>query len=201
MSENEIEMPLAVNVCIDILSNLNSYRLSVILCEFIQKLDNVIHNANLEAGIAKLNIETGNDNLKQQLITSIMANFENVDIERVQFKKILAQFNDMYGRLNAIEDVVSRIKPPPKENPAKLKDVIPKHISEQLKDCLSECKVLSEQLRNTVNTFAEFKADVYKKVEELNNKYENDLKQIRSDVTYKIADLKREITKQGLNNE
>lgn len=84
MSENEIEMPLAVNVCIDILSNLNSYRLSVILCEFIQKLDNVIHNKNLEAGIAKLNIETGNDNLKQQLITSIMANFENIDIERVE---------------------------------------------------------------------------------------------------------------------
>ena len=113
------------------------------------------------------------------------------EFDDIQFKKILAQFNDMYGRLNAIEDVVSRIKPPPKENPAKLKDVAPKHISEQLKDCLSECKVLSEQLRN----------DVYKKVEELNNKYENDLKQIRSDVTYKIADLKREITKQGLNNE
>lgn len=123
------------------------------------------------------------------------------EFDDIQFKKILAQFNDMYGRLNAIEDVVNRIKPPPKENPAKLKDVAPKHISEQLKDCLSECKVLSEQLRNTVNTFAEFKADVYKKVEELNNKYENDLKQIRSDVTYKIADLKREITKQGLNNE
>lgn len=84
MSENEIEMPLAVNVCIDILSNLNSYRLAKTLCEFIQKLDNVIHNKNLEAGIAKLNIETGNDNLKQQLITSIMANFENVDIERVE---------------------------------------------------------------------------------------------------------------------
>ena len=83
MSENN-EMPLAVGVCIDILSNLNSYRLSVILCEFIQKLDNVIHNANLEAGIAKLNIETGNNNLKQQLITSIMANFENVNIERVE---------------------------------------------------------------------------------------------------------------------
>jgi len=123
------------------------------------------------------------------------------EFDDIQFKKILAQFNDMYGRLNVIEDVVSRIKPPPKENPAKLKDVAPKRISEQLKDCLSECKVLSEQLRNTVNTFAEFKADVYKKVEELNNKYENDLKQIRSDVTYKIADLKREITKQGLNNE
>ena len=123
------------------------------------------------------------------------------EFDDIQFKKILAQFNDMYGRLNVIEDVVSRIKPPPKENPAKLKDVAPKRISEQLKDCLSECKVLSEQLRSAVNTFAEFKADVYKKVEELNNKYENDLKQIRSDVTYKIADLKREITKQGLNNE
>lgn len=123
------------------------------------------------------------------------------EFDDIQFKKILAQFNDMYGRLNVIEDVVSRIKPPPKENPAKLKDVAPKRISEQLTDCLSECKVLSEQLRNAVNTFAEFKADVYKKVEELNNKYENDLKQIRSDVTYKIADLKREITKQGLNNE
>ena len=123
------------------------------------------------------------------------------EFDDIQFKKILAQFNDMYGRLNAIEDAIMGIKPPPKENPAKLKDVAPKHISEQLKDCLSECKVLSEQLRNTVNTFAEFKTDVYKKVEELNNKYENDLKQIRSDVTYKIADLKREITKQGLNNE
>lgn len=123
------------------------------------------------------------------------------EFDDIQFKKILAQFNDMYGRLKVIEDVVSRIKPPPKENPAKLKDVVPKRISEQLTDCLSECKVLSEQLRNTVNTFAEFKADVYKKVEELNNKYENDLKQIKSDVTYKIADLKREITKQGLNNE
>ena len=129
------------------------------------------------------------------------------EFDDIQFKKILAQFNDMYGRLNAIEDVVSRIKPPPKENPAKVNppkvnaEVVSKRTSEQLKDCLSECKVLSEQLRNTVNTFAEFKADVYKKVEELNNKYENDLKQIRSDVTYKIADLKREITKQGLNNE
>lgn len=119
------------------------------------------------------------------------------EFDDIQFKKILAQFNDMYGRLNVIEDVVSRIKPPPKENPAK----VTKCTSEQLKECLSECKVLSEQLRNTVNTFAEFKADVYKKVEDLNNKYENDLKQIRSDVTYKIADLKREITKQGLNNE
>jgi hypothetical protein len=123
------------------------------------------------------------------------------EFDDVQFKKILAQFNDMYGRLNVIEDAIMGIKPPPKENPAKLKDVAPKRISEQLTDCLSECKVLSEQLRNAVNTFTEFKADVYKKVEELNNKYENDLKQIRSDVTYKIADLKREITKQGLNNE
>lgn len=114
----------------------------------------------------------------------------------IQFEKILAQFNDMYGRLNVIEDVVSRIKPPPKENPAKVNaEVVSKRTSEQLKECLSECKVLSEQLRNTVNLFAEFKADVYKKVEDLNNKYENDLKQIKSDVTYKIADLKHEITK------
>lgn len=129
------------------------------------------------------------------------------EFDDIQFKKILAQFNDMYGRLNAVEDAVMGIKPLPKENPAKVNppkvnaEVVSKRISEQLKDCLSECKVLSEQLRNTVNTFAEFKADVYKKVEELNNKYENDLKQISSDVTYKIADLKREITKQGLNNE
>ena len=129
------------------------------------------------------------------------------EFDDVQFKKILAQFNYMYGRLNAIEDAIMGIKPLPKENPTKVNppkvntEVVSKRISEQLKDCLSECKVLSEQLRNTVNTFAEFKADVYKKVEDLNNKYENDLKQIRSDVTYKIADLKREITKQGLNNE
>lgn len=129
------------------------------------------------------------------------------EFDDIQFKKILAQFNDMYGRLNVIEDAIMGIKPLPKENPAKVNppkvntEVVSKRISDQLKDCLSECKVLSEQLRNTVNTFAEFKADVYKKVEELNNKYENDLKQIKSDVTYKIADLKREITKQGLNNE
>lgn len=129
------------------------------------------------------------------------------EFDDVQFKKILAQFNDMYGRLNVIEDAIMGIKPLPKENPAKVNppkvnaEVVSKRTSEQLKECLSECKVLSEQLRNTVNTFSEFKADVYKKVEELNNKYENDLKQIRSDVTYKIADLKREITKQGLNNE
>ena len=128
------------------------------------------------------------------------------EFDDIQFKKILAQFNDMYGRLKVIEDTVMGIQPkeknPPKINPPKVNsEVVSKRISEQLKDCLSECKVLSEQLRNTVNTFAEFKADVYKKVEELNNKYENDLKQIRSDVTYKIADLKREITKQGLNNE
>lgn len=121
----------------------------------------------------------------------------------IQFEKILAKFNDMYGRLNVIEDAVMGIQPLPKEkNPAKVNsEVVSKRTSEQLKECLSECKVLSEQLRNTVNLFAEFKADVYKKVEELNNKYENDLKQIKSDVTYKIADLKREITKQGLNNE
>ena len=129
------------------------------------------------------------------------------EFDDIQFKKILAQFNDMYGRLKVIEDAVMGIKPLPKDNSAKVNppkvnaEVVSKRISEQLKDCLSECKVLSEQLRNTVNTFAEFKADVYKKVEELNNKYENDLKQIKSDVTYKIADLKREITKQGLNNE
>lgn len=129
------------------------------------------------------------------------------EFDDVQFKKILAQFNDMYGRLNVIEDAIMGIKPLPKENPAKVNppkvnaEVVSKRTSEQLKECLSECKVLSEQLRNAVNTFAEFKADVYKKVEELNNKYENDLKQFRSDVTYKIADLKREITKQGLNNE
>lgn len=129
------------------------------------------------------------------------------EFDDIQFKKILAQFNDMYGRLKVIEDAVMGIKPLPKDNSAKVNppkvnaEVVSKRTSEQLKDCLSECKVLSEQLRNTVNTFAEFKADVYKKVEELNNKYENDLKQIRSDVTYKIADLKREITKQGLNNE
>lgn len=91
---------------------------------------------------------------------------------------------------------------PPKINPPKVNsEVVSKHISEQLTDCLSECKVLSKQLRNAVNTFAEFKADVYKKVEELNVRYENDLKQIRSDVIYKIADLKREIAKQRLNNE
>lgn len=129
------------------------------------------------------------------------------EFDDIQFKKILAQFNDMYGRLNVIEDAIMGIKPLPKDNSAKVNppkvnaEVVSKRISEQLKDCLSECKVLSEQLRNTVNTFAEFKADVYKKVEELNNKYENDLKQIRSDVIYKIADLKREIAKQGLNNE
>lgn len=123
------------------------------------------------------------------------------EFDDIQFKKILAQFNDMYGRLNVIEDAIMGIKPLPKENPAKLKEITPKRISEQLTDCLSECKVLSEQLRNAVNTFAEFKADVYKKVEELNVRYETDLKQIRSDMTYKIADLKREITKQGLNNE
>lgn len=129
------------------------------------------------------------------------------EFDDIQFKKILAQFNDMYGRLKVIEDAVMGIKPLPKDNSAKVNppkvnaEVVSKRISEQLTDCLSECKVLSEQLRNAVNTFAEFKADVYKKVEELNNKYENDLKQIRSDVTYKIADLKREITKQGLNNE
>lgn len=84
MSETNNEMPLAVGVCIDILSNLNSYRLSVMLCEFTQKLDDIIHNKNLEAGIAKTNIETGNVNLRKQLIASIMANFENVDIERVE---------------------------------------------------------------------------------------------------------------------
>ena len=84
MSENEIEMPLAVNVCIDILSNLNSYRLAKTLCEFTQKLDSIIHNTNIEAGIAKLNAETGNANLREQLITSIMANFENVDVERIE---------------------------------------------------------------------------------------------------------------------
>ena len=129
------------------------------------------------------------------------------EFDDIQFKKILAQFNDMYGRLNAIEDAIMGIKPPPKENPAKVNppkvnaEVVSKRTSEQLKECLSECKVLIVLLRNTVNTFAEFKADVYKKVEDLNNKYENDLKQIRSDVTYKIADLKRELTKQGLNNE
>ena len=118
------------------------------------------------------------------------------NFDDVQFEKILAQFNDMYGRLNIIEDMVLRIKPPPKENPAKVNaEVVSKRTSKQLQECLSECKVLSEQLRNTVNLFAEFKADVYKKVEDLNNKYENDLKQIKSDVTYKIADLKREITK------
>lgn len=84
MSETENEMPLAVGVCIDILSNLNSYRLSVMLCEFTQKLDSIIHNTNVKAGIAKLNIETGNTNLKERLVTSIMANFENIDIERVE---------------------------------------------------------------------------------------------------------------------
>ena len=83
MSENN-EMPLAVGVCIDILSNLNSYRLAKTLCEFTQKLDSIIHNTNIEAGIAKLNIETGNNNLKEQLIASIMANFENVDVERIE---------------------------------------------------------------------------------------------------------------------
>ena len=77
-------MPLAVNVCVDVLCNLNSYRLAKTLCEFTQKLDSIIHNTNIEAGIAKLNIETGNNNLKEQLITSIMANFENVDVERVE---------------------------------------------------------------------------------------------------------------------
>lgn len=96
MSENEIEMPLAVNVCIDILSNLNSYRLAKTLCEFTQKLDSIIHNTNIEAGIAKLNVETGNANLREQLITSIMANFENVDIERV---KKLIDCDDGYHEL------------------------------------------------------------------------------------------------------
>ena len=72
----------------------------MILCEFIQKLDNVIHNANLEAGIAKLNIETGNDNLKQQLITSIMANFENVDIERV--KKLIDTDNGYHELIDLL---------------------------------------------------------------------------------------------------
>ena len=49
MSETENEIPLAVGVCIDILSNLNSYRLSVMLCEFTQKLDSIIHNTNVKA--------------------------------------------------------------------------------------------------------------------------------------------------------
>ena len=95
MSENN-EMPLAVGVCIDILSNLNSYRLAKTLFDSTQKLDDVINNKNTEAGIAKSNIETGNDNLKQQLITSIMANFENIDIERV--KKLIDR-DDGYHEL------------------------------------------------------------------------------------------------------
>lgn len=65
-----------------------------------KKLDNVIHNKNLEAGIAKLNIETGNDNLKQQLITSIMANFENVDIERV--KKLIDTDNGYHELIDLL---------------------------------------------------------------------------------------------------
>jgi len=99
MSENN-EMPLAVNVCIDVLSNLNSYRLSVMICEFIQKLDSVIHNTNIEAGIAKLNVETGNANLREQLITSIMANFENVDIERV--KKLIDTDNGYHELIDLL---------------------------------------------------------------------------------------------------
>ena len=67
------------------------------------------------------------DDIQFKKIKAMITEFDDI-----QFKKILAQFNDMYGRVNAIEDVVSRIKPPPKENPAKLKDVAPKHISEQL---------------------------------------------------------------------
>lgn len=99
MSENN-EMPLAVGVCIDILSNLNSYRLAKTLCEFTQKLDSIINNTNIEAGIAKSNIETGNDNLKQQLITSIMANFENVDIERV--KKLIDTDNGYHELIDLL---------------------------------------------------------------------------------------------------
>ena len=83
MNENN-EMPLAVGVCTDILSNLNSYRLSIMIREFIQKLDAVVNGKNTEAKIAKLNIETGNEMLKEKLIASIMANFENIDIERVE---------------------------------------------------------------------------------------------------------------------
>ena len=83
MSENN-KMPLAVDVCTNILSNLNSYRLSMMIREFIQKLDAVVNGKNIEAGIAKLNIETGNKMLKEKLIASIMANFENIDIERVE---------------------------------------------------------------------------------------------------------------------
>lgn len=50
----------------------------------------------------------------------------------IQFEKILAKFNDMYSRLNVIEDAVMGIKPPPKENPAK---VNPPKVNGQCRGC------------------------------------------------------------------
>lgn len=78
--------PLAVTVCADILKNFNSYRMSQMICEFTHKLDDVV-NIDGKDDISNMlleGIDISHKKMKSTLLSSIMANCENIDIERVE---------------------------------------------------------------------------------------------------------------------
>lgn len=77
--------PLTVTVCADILKNFNSYRLSQMICEFTHKLDDVV-NIDGKDDISNMlleGIDISHKKMKSNLLSSITANCENIDIERV----------------------------------------------------------------------------------------------------------------------
>lgn len=78
--------PLAVTVCADILKDFNSYRLSQMICEFTHKLNDVV-NIDGKDNVSNMlleGIDISHKKMKNTLLTSIMANCENIDIERVE---------------------------------------------------------------------------------------------------------------------
>ena len=78
--------PLAVTVCADILANLNSYRLSQMVCELAHKLEDVINiDGNNDASNSMLDgIDENCQKMKTALLASIMANVGDVEIEHIE---------------------------------------------------------------------------------------------------------------------
>ena len=78
--------PLAVTVCADVLANLNSFKLSQMIWELTHKLDAVINiDGNNDVSNMLLDgIDENCNKMKSALLTSIMANVGDVEIEHIE---------------------------------------------------------------------------------------------------------------------
>ncbi len=78
--------PLAVTACADVLANLNSYKLSQMICELTHKLDDVIFvDGKNDASNTLLDgIDENYNKMKSKLLTSIIANVGDVEIKHIE---------------------------------------------------------------------------------------------------------------------